>query len=138
MVDLTRALLAAAKTDKEKLIAERLVATLRERGERVELLDGDELRTSLSAGLGFSRADRNTHVTRVGFVADLLARTPAGWEGRALALDPGFDVALFARGRWNLQRGNIAAAQAAQADAEAYIRSVSTGAGSPAASCRST
>ena len=30
---------------------------------------------------------------------------------RALALDPGFDVALFARGRWNLQRGNIAAAQ---------------------------
>lgn len=55
-------------------LAERLVATLRERGERVELLDGDELRTSLSAGLGFSREDRNTHVTRVGFVADLLAR----------------------------------------------------------------
>lgn len=42
-------------------LAERLVATLRERGERVELLDGDELRTSLSAGLGFSREDRNTH-----------------------------------------------------------------------------
>lgn len=30
---------------------------------------------------------------------------------RALALDPAFDVALFARGRWNLQRGDIAAAE---------------------------
>lgn len=30
---------------------------------------------------------------------------------RALALDPAFDVALFARGRWNLQRGDVAAAQ---------------------------
>lgn len=30
---------------------------------------------------------------------------------RAIALDPAFDVALFARGRWNLQQGNIAAAQ---------------------------
>lgn len=55
-------------------IAEALLAQLRSRGARAELLDGDELRESLSHGLGFSRADRNTHVTRVGFVAELLAR----------------------------------------------------------------
>lgn len=55
-------------------IAERLVSELRGRGERVELLDGDELRETLSKGLGFSRDDRNTHVTRVGLLADLLAR----------------------------------------------------------------
>jgi adenylylsulfate kinase len=38
------------------------------------VLDGDELRRGLSAGLGFSREDRDTHVRRVGFVAELLAR----------------------------------------------------------------
>ena len=55
-------------------IATELARVLLERGERVEILDGDELRESLSAGLGFSRTDRNTHVTRVGFLADILAR----------------------------------------------------------------
>ena len=47
---------------------------LREDGGEIEVLDGDEVRTHLSAGLGFSRADRDTHVTRIGFVAELLAR----------------------------------------------------------------
>ncbi|GGL86828.1 adenylyl-sulfate kinase [Nakamurella endophytica] len=47
---------------------------LRRRGTDVEVLDGDEVRTHLSAGLGFSRADRDTHVDRIGFVAELLAR----------------------------------------------------------------
>lgn len=55
-------------------IAAELAAQLTARGARVEILDGDELRESLSAGLGFSREDRNTHVTRVGFLADMLAR----------------------------------------------------------------
>ncbi len=40
----------------------------------VELLDGDDVRTFLSAGLGFSREDRDTNVRRIGFVARLLAR----------------------------------------------------------------
>ncbi len=40
----------------------------------VELLDGDEVRQHLSRGLGFSRADRDAHVERVGWVARLLAR----------------------------------------------------------------
>ena len=47
---------------------------LREAGRDVEILDGDEIRTYLSAGLGFSREDRDTHVRRIGFVAELLAR----------------------------------------------------------------
>jgi adenylylsulfate kinase len=40
----------------------------------VELLDGDDVRTFLSAGLGFSRADRDTNVHRIAYVARLLAR----------------------------------------------------------------
>jgi adenylylsulfate kinase len=40
----------------------------------VEILDGDEVRTYLSKGLGFSREDRDTNVRRIGFVARLLAR----------------------------------------------------------------
>ena len=41
---------------------------------RLEILDGDEVRTHLSKGLGFSREDRDTNVRRIGFVAGLLAR----------------------------------------------------------------
>ncbi len=55
-------------------IADAVAAELRARGREVEVLDGDELRRGLSAGLGFSREDRDTHVRRVGFVAELLAR----------------------------------------------------------------
>ncbi|MFD4344799.1 adenylyl-sulfate kinase [Streptomyces coelicoflavus] len=55
-------------------IARELADRLREEGRRVELLDGDEIREFLSAGLGFDRADRDTNVQRIGFVAELLAR----------------------------------------------------------------
>ena len=47
---------------------------LRGRGERVEVLDGDVVRTNLSKGLGFSREDRDTNIRRIAFVADLLSR----------------------------------------------------------------
>ena len=48
---------------------------MRARGDRpVEVLDGDELRQHLSRELGFSKADRDTHIRRVAFVASLLAR----------------------------------------------------------------
>lgn len=40
----------------------------------VEVLDGDELRKHLSPDLGYSRADRDTNIRRIGFVARLLAR----------------------------------------------------------------
>jgi adenylylsulfate kinase len=55
-------------------LAERLVTVFKERGYRVELLDGDEVRTNLSKGLGFSKEDRDTNIRRIGYVARLLAR----------------------------------------------------------------
>ncbi|GHH79569.1 adenylyl-sulfate kinase [Streptomyces sulfonofaciens] len=54
-------------------IAHELAGRLRGDGHRVEVLDGDEVREFLSAGLGFSREDRHTNVQRIGFVAELLA-----------------------------------------------------------------
>ena len=55
-------------------IACRLEAVLRERGLKVEVLDGDVVRTHLSKGLGFSKEDRDTNIRRIGFVAHLLSR----------------------------------------------------------------
>ncbi len=46
--------------------------------ERIEVLDGDEVRTHLSKGLGYSRADRDTNVRRIGFVARTLAKHGIG------------------------------------------------------------
>jgi adenylyl-sulfate kinase len=47
---------------------------LRDRGHRVEMLDGDDVRQNLCDGLGFSREDRDTNVRRIAWVADLLSR----------------------------------------------------------------
>jgi 3',5'-nucleoside bisphosphate phosphatase len=47
---------------------------LRDRGHSVEVLDGDDVRQNLCAGLGFSREDRDMNVRRIAFVADLLSR----------------------------------------------------------------
>ncbi|GAA3486251.1 adenylyl-sulfate kinase [Streptomyces cremeus] len=55
-------------------IAYALAGKLGERGRKVQVLDGDEIREFLSAGLGFSREDRHTNVQRIGYVAELLAR----------------------------------------------------------------
>ena len=56
-------------------LATALAARLREAGvDRVELLDGDEVREFLSKGLGFSREDRDTNVLRIGWVASTLAK----------------------------------------------------------------
>ncbi len=51
-----------------------VAAELRRRGQRVEILDGDEVREHLSRGLGFSKADRDTNIRRIGYVAKLLSR----------------------------------------------------------------
>lgn len=52
-----------------------LIATeLRARGVSVEVLDGDEVRTNLSKGLGFSKEDRDTNIRRIGYVCRLLSR----------------------------------------------------------------
>ena len=55
-------------------LAEALAPRLRAHGKRVEILDGDVVRTNLSKGLGFSREDRDTNIARIAFVAHLLAR----------------------------------------------------------------
>lgn len=47
---------------------------LRDRGSRIEVLDGDVIRENLSKGLGFSKQDRDTNIRRIAFVADLLSR----------------------------------------------------------------
>jgi adenylylsulfate kinase len=54
-------------------IAHALAQDLNAAGERVQILDGDEVRPHLSAGLGFSREDRDINVTRIGWVARMLA-----------------------------------------------------------------
>jgi 3'-phosphoadenosine 5'-phosphosulfate synthase len=56
-------------------IANALKAELEARGRHVELLDGDEVRTHLSKGLGFSKEDRDTNIRRIGYVARLVARS---------------------------------------------------------------
>ena len=55
-------------------LAKKLVPVLRERGLKVERLDGDIVRQSLTKDLGFSAEDRNTNIERVTFVAKLLRR----------------------------------------------------------------
>jgi adenylylsulfate kinase len=55
-------------------VAYAVAAELSARGRRVEVLDGDAMRETLTAGLGFSRADRDTNVARIGYVAALLAK----------------------------------------------------------------
>lgn len=55
-------------------LARLLEIELKGRGLRVEVLDGDEVRENLSQGLGFSKADRDIQVRRIGYVARLLSR----------------------------------------------------------------
>src|SRR5579863_1991706 len=55
-------------------ISRKVHETLQARGERVEWLDGDTVRLGLSAGLGFTRSDRDENIRRIGFVAELLTR----------------------------------------------------------------
>ena len=55
-------------------VAAKLAPALAERGHRVELLDGDEVRTNLCQGLGFGREDRDTNIARIGYVAGKLAK----------------------------------------------------------------
>ena len=63
-----------------------LESLLRERGLKVEVLDGDVVRTNLSKGLGFSKEDRDTNIRRIGFVCRLLARN--GVAAIAAAISP--------------------------------------------------
>jgi adenylylsulfate kinase len=60
----------AGKSTLALVVVEQLART----GVDTEVLDGDQLRASLCSDLGFSAADRDTHVRRVGFLAEMLCR----------------------------------------------------------------
>ena len=60
----------SGKSTLSQLVASRL----RSLGAKVEVLDGDVIRTQLCKGLGFSREDREENIYRIGFVCELLAR----------------------------------------------------------------
>jgi adenylylsulfate kinase len=64
----------AGKTTLAKLIEQEL----KTRGVQVERLDGDVVRQSLTADLGFSKEDRDKNIQRVTFVAKLLSRNGVG------------------------------------------------------------
>lgn len=66
-------------------LAQALEPELRARGIKVELLDGDEIRTNLSKGLGFSKEDRDTNIRRIGYVSRLLARNGVGVISAAIS-----------------------------------------------------
>jgi adenylyl-sulfate kinase len=76
----------AGKSTLAGAVRERLAS----RGRRVEVLDGDEVRTNLSKGLGFSKEDRDTNIRRIGFVARLLSRN--GVVAIGAAISPYLDV----------------------------------------------
>jgi adenylylsulfate kinase len=61
---------SAGKTTVARAVAARLCSS----GRPVEVLDGDEVRAALSPELGYSRADRDVNVARIGWVAELLSR----------------------------------------------------------------
>jgi adenylylsulfate kinase len=67
-------------------ISEALEPELKRRGCKVEILDGDVVRTNLSKGLGFSQEDRDTNIRRIGFVAHLLSRN--GVAAMTAAISP--------------------------------------------------
>jgi adenylyl-sulfate kinase len=72
----------AGKSTLARAVRDELVG----RGVRVEILDGDEVRATLSRGLGFSREDRDENVRRIGFVTRLLSRN--GVVAIAAAISP--------------------------------------------------
>jgi adenylyl-sulfate kinase len=66
-------------------LAELLAAELGARSVNTEVLDGDEVRTNLSKGLGFSKEDRHTNIRRIGYVCRLLSRNGVGAVSAAIS-----------------------------------------------------
>src|SRR5512141_3161045 len=71
-------------------LANLLEAELRARTMKVEVLDGDVIRTHLSKGLGFSKEDRDTNIRRIGWVCQVLSRN--GVVAIAAAISPYRDI----------------------------------------------
>ncbi|MBN1881976.1 MAG: adenylyl-sulfate kinase [Deltaproteobacteria bacterium] len=71
----------SGKTTVSKILEE----TLKKSGYKVEVLDGDVVRTNLSKGLGFSKEDRDINIKRIGFVCNLLTRNDVIAIGAAIS-----------------------------------------------------
>ncbi len=71
-------------------VATMIEKRLRDAGAKVEVLDGDVVRTNLSKGLGFSKEDRDANIRRIGFVCNLLSRN--GVVAISAAISPYKDV----------------------------------------------
>jgi adenylylsulfate kinase len=78
-------------------LSEIITKRLRDAGRRVELLDGDVVRTNLSQGLSFSKEDRDINIRRIGFVCELLSRN--GVIAVVAAISPYRDVREELRAR---------------------------------------
>jgi adenylylsulfate kinase len=76
-------------------LARGVESILRERGMKVEVLDGDIIRQNLSKGLGFSKEGRDTNIKRIGFVCKLLTRN--GVVAIGSAISPYREVRDFVR-----------------------------------------
>lgn len=76
-------------------IAKQLETRFRNDGLRVEVLDGDEIREHLSPNLGFTKADRDTHIRRLAYVGKLLTRN--GVIVVAAAISPYRETRAYAR-----------------------------------------
>ena len=66
-------------------LAQSILNELKACDVKVELLDGDEVRTNLSKGLGFSKEDRDTNIRRIGYVSRLLSRNGVGVIASAIS-----------------------------------------------------
>jgi adenylyl-sulfate kinase len=83
----------AGKSTVSSIIESELCA----RGLRVEVLDGDVIRTNLSKGLGFSKEDRDTNIRRIGWVCEVLSRN--GVVAIAAAISPYHEIRDEIRGK---------------------------------------
>jgi adenylyl-sulfate kinase len=83
----------AGKSTISTMLQQRLSAA----GAKVELLDGDIVRTHLSKGLGYSREDRDENIRRIGFVCELLSRN--GVIAIAAVISPYREVRRSVRAR---------------------------------------
>lgn len=78
-------------------VSQLIAVGLREHGLKVEVLDGDVVRTHLSKGLGFSKEDRDTNIRRIGWVCEVLSRN--GVVAIAAAISPYREVRDEIRGK---------------------------------------
>ena len=79
----------------KSVLADALADNFKKRGMKVERLDGDDVRKSLTRDLGFSDEDRRINIERVTFIAKLLTRN--GVAVLASFISPFNDIREYSR-----------------------------------------